>query len=391
MIVTVGGVSVQVTFVNDPAGKLMNDAGRGLKGHTSHLTHRRDRVGIDLSIRRAVGESWDEILSPEALAHTRRIAQTIEQRFPFNRIWFGNQGRKRQAKDGGASLPLLADLDSGDVSVIPHPCFLVVVDHRLRQAEALVRVEEDSDGESPLTPVLQGLLAVCAPDFGALMLHAASLVLDGAGYLCVGSSGAGKSTIAAADPGAVLSDDGSWCSQTGGTFSLFPTPFSQIAPGRKSRARFLSGASSSSKRATKTGSPICRRAGPWRCCYPITSISFGTCAATRRSGRSASQGSCVKTNPRGRWYLPGISSPPLSSGRCLMKDKKPTKPYEPPQIIDLQVDYTQAVGASRCATGQGAAARCSRGNSANNQCSMGHKATSSTCIHGAAPHSILSG
>jgi hypothetical protein len=64
---------------------------------------------------------------------------------------------------------------------------------------------------------------------------------------------------------------------------------------------------------------------------------------------------------------------------------KNKKPYEPPKIIDLQVDYTQAVGQSQCATGQAAAARCTRGNSARNMCTMGHKATASTCVHGSAP------
>ncbi len=67
---------------------------------------------------------------------------------------------------------------------------------------------------------------------------------------------------------------------------------------------------------------------------------------------------------------------------------KKKKPYKPPRIIDLQVDYTQAVGQSQCASGWAAAGQCNRGESANERCSVGHKATSSTCVHGAAPFSL---
>jgi hypothetical protein len=64
------------------------------------------------------------------------------------------------------------------------------------------------------------------------------------------------------------------------------------------------------------------------------------------------------------------------------KDKKP---YEPPKIVDLKVDYTQAVGQSRCLTGTSASGQCNRGNSANQLCMMGHKASGPACVHGAAP------
>jgi hypothetical protein len=128
-------------------------------------------------------------------------------------------------------MPLLTARDANNVSVFPHPGFLVAVDHRRGRAQALVRVPEDGDEGSSLTPVLQAVLGLAAPDHGALMLHAASLMLSGGGYLFAGSSGSGKSTVAgSADTGAVLSDDGSWCEYTGGCFALFPTPFSQANP-----------------------------------------------------------------------------------------------------------------------------------------------------------------
>jgi hypothetical protein len=55
-----------------------------------------------------------------------------------------------------------------------------------------------------------------------------------------------------------------------------------------------------------------------------------------------------------------------------MKEKRP---YEPPKIIDLQVDYTQAVGATRCMTGPTATGQCTTGNQATSQCTGGRVAT----------------
>ncbi len=236
MIVTVGGVSVDITIANHREGEPTMSIGHRPDDPISRFAGRkRNRVSISLSVMQVSGSSWDEILTPEDLARIQHIAQALERRFPFTGVTYGRTtGRRLPIRPGTVSLPLLAAFGAGDVSVIPRAGFIVAVDHRLGRADALVKVEEDWDRESSLTPVLQGVLALCAPDYGALMLHAASLVLDGDGYLFVGNSGAGKSTIArAVDPGLVLSDDGSWCSQNGGTSSLFPTPFSQVDPVHK--------------------------------------------------------------------------------------------------------------------------------------------------------------
>ena len=53
------------------------------------------------------------------------------------------------------------------------------------------------------------------------------------------------------------------------------------------------------------------------------------------------------------------------------------KPYEPPKIVDLQVDYTQAVGATRCIAGPTATAQCTTGSQATSVCSDGAQATAS--------------
>jgi hypothetical protein len=56
---------------------------------------------------------------------------------------------------------------------------------------------------------------------------------------------------------------------------------------------------------------------------------------------------------------------------------KQKKPYEPPKIIDLQVDYIQAVGATRCAAGPTATGQCNTGTNATAACSNGGQATAS--------------
>ena len=63
-----------------------------------------------------------------------------------------------------------------------------------------------------------------------------------------------------------------------------------------------------------------------------------------------------------------------------MKEKKP---YEPPKIVDLQVDYTQAVGQSRCVVGPTASGQCSAGNVATVACAQGPSATPQNCRSGA--------
>lgn len=61
---------------------------------------------------------------------------------------------------------------------------------------------------------------------------------------------------------------------------------------------------------------------------------------------------------------------------------KQKKPYEPPKIIDLQVDYTQAVGASRCVVGPTATGVCNVGNQATTSCGGGSAFRATDCGNG---------
>jgi hypothetical protein len=60
---------------------------------------------------------------------------------------------------------------------------------------------------------------------------------------------------------------------------------------------------------------------------------------------------------------------------------KERKPYEAPKIIDLQVDYAQAVGQSRCLAGGQATGQCTTGAQATSECTTGAQATA-TCSGG---------
>jgi hypothetical protein len=66
---------------------------------------------------------------------------------------------------------------------------------------------------------------------GGCFLHAAALGKDGEGYLLMGDSGAGKSTIARLCPECtVFSDDGPIFFKRNGEYRVYPSPFHQIDP-----------------------------------------------------------------------------------------------------------------------------------------------------------------
>lgn len=55
------------------------------------------------------------------------------------------------------------------------------------------------------------------------------------------------------------------------------------------------------------------------------------------------------------------------------KDKK--RPYEPPRVYEMEVDMTQAMGASLCSNGTQASGACNAGNRAGSTCGNGNRAT----------------
>ncbi len=214
---------------------------------------------------------------------------------------------------------------------------------------ALVRIRKGRDEGLSLTPVIQAVLGLSAPDHGALMLHAASVALLG-GRLFIGGSGAGKSTVAgSAEPGTVLSDDGSWCGFTGGRFQLYPTPFSQIDPAPKPPAPvplthvyFLEQSGDNRIVDISPGRAMTmllrnhihffRFMGP-RTAAKAFELAGEICA------RTPSQPSYVRADLILKPFLKGL---PVEGKR----------PYDVPNVIDLRADYTQAAGVSQCVIGQ---------------------------------------
>ena len=88
----------------------------------------------------------------------------------------------------------------------------VRVTHRRHLAELDMqalegRLQRSTTGEGAVEITLRVALSARLPSLGGLPLHAAGLVLDGAGLAFFGPSGAGKSTVSALAPGPVLSDE----------------------------------------------------------------------------------------------------------------------------------------------------------------------------------------
>jgi hypothetical protein len=97
------------------------------------------------------------------------------------------------------------------------PARLAVVDGRIRVLHRRYLAELDppanaawlcrTQGPAGLSVVLRLALSCRLPLVGGLPLHAAGMVLDGAGLACFGPSGAGKSTLASCFDGPLLSDE----------------------------------------------------------------------------------------------------------------------------------------------------------------------------------------
>ncbi|MFH1490047.1 MAG: hypothetical protein ABII06_14185 [Pseudomonadota bacterium] len=67
------------------------------------------------------------------------------------------------------------------------------------------------------------------------------------------------------------------------------------------------------------------------------------------------------------------------------ENKNKKRPYEPPQIFEMDVDLTQAMGATQCGRGIAAAGSCKAGpNPAGVNCSAGARAAVQ-CASGARP------
>jgi hypothetical protein len=239
MIVQIGKLGVRITIERNSSAESPSVIMKGMHDRLGRFAAGKGAAHFELTIQPVPNIPWRAIIDRDDFTSMRGVVRALEQRFPFTRISF--EEREIYGIDRVASPPsdhiVLAPsprLNRGDLSIIPQKQFLLLVDHATGRGHALIKGQDTDEYVISLMKALQGAVSLVAPDYGALMLHASSLAIDGWGYLFVGASGAGKSTIAStAGAQSVLSDDGSWCCRTDGGFSLFPTPFSQLDPDPK--------------------------------------------------------------------------------------------------------------------------------------------------------------
>jgi hypothetical protein len=146
MIVTIGGISVRVTLPEDVSRGPIHAGRRELGSHLTRFLSRGDRYDLDLTIKTVREAPWNEILTDEDDAHMRRIAREIERRFPFTAIHFNSDAEASPSGGERMTARHLAAFDTGHVSVIPHPAFLVTVDHRIGRVDALVKSKKMKTG-----------------------------------------------------------------------------------------------------------------------------------------------------------------------------------------------------------------------------------------------------
>jgi len=85
----------------------------------------------------------------------------------------------------------------------------------------------------PLHRLLWMYLAQVLGERNACFMHSAALVKEGKGYLFLGDSGAGKSSLSKISDGAVvLSDDSPILGKRNGDALVFPSPFHQLNPSK---------------------------------------------------------------------------------------------------------------------------------------------------------------
>jgi hypothetical protein len=105
-----------------------------------------------------------------------------------------------------------ADFPDGTAALVRLEGGRLHVTHRRHLAEIDLaalegRVQRSTAEDGAIEISLRVALSARLPSLGGLPLHAAGLVVDGAGLAFFGPSGAGKSTLSALAPGPVLSDE----------------------------------------------------------------------------------------------------------------------------------------------------------------------------------------
>jgi len=167
-----------------------------------------------------------------------KIRKILERRFPFTGLASVALPKKR--REGGTSTPVagafervsLKAMEDGSMSLVVAPSFMLAVDHERKTADALLYAGESEGDHAAAALAIQALYGVMLPEYGAMMLHAAAIDLEGRGILFVGGADVGKTTLSSrVSRDRLLSDDGAVCICHNGTVSIVPSPFSQTPVG----------------------------------------------------------------------------------------------------------------------------------------------------------------
>ncbi len=94
-----------------------------------------------------------------------------------------------------------------------------------------IRLFRTGDGASPIVPIYRLLfvfISAVLTEHKKLLMHGSGIAIGETGYLFLGESGAGKSTVSGyVKDGTVLSDDSPVLGREGGAFTIYAFPYTQ--------------------------------------------------------------------------------------------------------------------------------------------------------------------
>ena len=234
MIIQVGNIGLQVDIMGNISLELERKFRNNLSGYIS------PSAAQDTSLKIFVLPEvhLDSILLDEETEALKLMLEKMEKRFPYSKFpyeWITGvyaKGSNNAPRPKALPRPFISRALIGRFSVVPLRQCLLALNHDDRQAFALVRGRDISILMNAVALAVQATLCMLAPEKKAVILHAASAEVGGDGYLFLGISGSGKSTIAASLPREqVFSDESTLCCMDHGIPNIAPTPFSQAENG----------------------------------------------------------------------------------------------------------------------------------------------------------------
>lgn len=238
MIVRVGNIILRVEIGGSKSLRLEREIRGTFSGFIAPSTAPFTPWDASLKIFVLPDIHLDGILLDEEKTALKAMLERIQQRFPYAKFpyrWvtgFHRNGSKAAPRPGTLPRPFISRALLDRFSLVPLRQCLLALNHDDHQAVALVRGGDTTVLMNAVILAIQATLCMLAPDKKAVMLHGASAEIKGAGYLFLGVSGSGKSTMAGNFPREdVFSDESTLCSLDHGMPFIAPTPFTQNGKG----------------------------------------------------------------------------------------------------------------------------------------------------------------